>query len=111
MNITEDDIKATITGMVSSFDRELFEKSEEELETYWLFTWDSEVSLVGNIYEFHEMLTLYGRFCRRWEDHHNGYVCIVERVRDKYLLPKIRAFADIISNAPITNPSPTKSKS
>ena len=98
MNITKDDLGKVITGIADSFDRELYEKTQAELEELWHFKWDENRSIESNIYEWHNCLADYGRFCRRWEHHHNGYICIVERVRDKYLMPKIKAFADIISN-------------
>jgi len=91
-NITPDDLRKTITGLSASFDEELFAKSESELEEYWHFKWDETRSIEGNIYEFYDMLELYSSFCRQWEEHqHNGYICVVERVRDKYQMPKIRA--------------------
>jgi len=56
------------------------------------FTWNESASLEWNLYQFHDKLRLYGSFCRRWEGIHNGSCCVVERVRDTYLMPKIREF-------------------
>ena len=96
MDITKDDLEKVITSLSDSFDADLFAKQESDLEEYWYFKWDSNKSLELNIYQFHDMLELYGSFCHRWEGKHNGHICIVERVKDKYLMPKIKAFAEII---------------
>lgn len=79
-----------LTGLTRACDDELFGKSREQLEEYWFFRWDDSASLVMNLYHFHDLLGLYSRQCRRWEEHHHGSVCVVERVRDTYMLPKIR---------------------
>ncbi|MDA8140753.1 MAG: hypothetical protein M0036_19065 [Desulfobacteraceae bacterium] len=93
IDVTKDDIKNALTDLHASFGKELFEKTREELETYWVFKFDKKLSLEANLYKFHHMLKLYGNFCRRWEEHKNGSACVVERVRDTYLMPKIREFA------------------
>lgn len=90
--VTEKEIGAVITALSQSFDDELYSKEAAELEGYWFFSWDDKLSLEVNTYHFHDLLKLYGSFCRRWEEKHNGSVCVVERVRDKYLMPKIREF-------------------
>lgn len=77
-----------------SFDRDLFAKTKEQLEEGWFFTFDASKSVEANIYNFQDMLNLYGGICRRWEERHNGPCCVVERVRDRYLWPKIKQFAD-----------------
>ena len=84
----------TIQSFSESFDRDLFVTPKEQLEGYWHFAFDAKKSVEANIYNFHDMLKLYGNFCRRWEQHHNGSCCVVERVRDHYLWPKIKLFAD-----------------
>lgn len=48
--------------------------------------------LPTRMYEFFDMLELYKHFCSDWEEMHHGHVCVVERVRDKYLMPKIKEF-------------------
>ena len=63
-----------------------------ELERFWFFRHDPARSAAANLYEFHGMLSLYQRKCRQWEEIHNGSSCVVERVRDQYLMPKIREF-------------------
>jgi len=92
-DITEKDIGDTIIALANRFDKELMEKSESELEDYWHFKWKDSDSLERNIYQFHRMLELYSGFCKLWEEAKNGPSCVVERVRDKYLMPKINEFA------------------
>jgi hypothetical protein len=41
------------------------------------------------------MLNLYAGRCRRWEEMHHGSMSVVERVRDAYMMPKIRAFIEL----------------
>jgi len=96
--VTEEDIKSVIEGMHGAFQKELFDKTEAELESYWHFKHDKSASLEWNLYQFHDLLKLYGSFCRRWEEHHNGSVCVVERVRDKYLMPKIKEFVKVLND-------------
>lgn len=74
--------------------------NQQDLEQYWHFEWDDSASLEKNIYSFHSMLDLYGSFCRRWEEAHNGCCCVVERVRDTYLMPKIREFVGNVRATP-----------
>lgn len=91
---TQRAIGEVLTSMVSRFDQKLFALSESDLAEEWYFKWDDKASIVWNIYEFSDMLEMYKRRCRRWEEHHNGSCCVVERVRDKYLMPRIRQFVD-----------------
>jgi len=88
--VTEKEIGAVIAALSNAFDDDLYSKNASELEQYWHFVWDDKSSLEVNAYHFHDLLKLYGSFCRRWEEKHNGSMCVVERVRDKYLMPKIR---------------------
>jgi hypothetical protein len=92
----EGQIKTVIETISDSFDRGLFAKSREELEDYYHFRWMYNRSLRSNTYEFWDLLSLYGRQCRRWEEHHHGCICVVERVRDQYLLPKIDEFLALV---------------
>ena len=88
----EEAIHQVITSIVKRGNDELFAKTESELEEYWHFKWNPKDSAEWNTYQFHSLLKLYGSFCREWEERHNGSCCVVERVRDKYLMPKIRDF-------------------
>ena len=90
--VTPDVLKKVMGAIAEGSDRELFALAENELEQYWHFKFDSERSADSNLYSFYDMLKLYSHFCRRWEEHHNGSCCVVERVRDKYIMPKIRHF-------------------
>jgi len=92
----KDDIKNVIEGISDAFDRELYAKTREELEDYYHFRWDDSRSLRSNTYQFWDMLSLYEGQCRQWEEHHFGHVCVVERVRDRYLLPKIDDFLVLV---------------
>ena len=89
-------IGSVVSGVLARGDAELQSMAQADLENYWFFQWDGTASLEQNIYQFHDMLELYGSFCRLWEEKHNGRCCIVERVRDTYLMPKIREFAAIL---------------
>ena len=91
---TKRHIAEVLPAMGAAFDRELFALTKEQLEERWFFKFDASKSLEATLYNFHDMLGLYGQFCRRWEEHHNGHAGVVERVRDQYLWPKIKQFAD-----------------
>lgn len=85
-------IGETITSLAMRFDDELFALSESQLSEQWHFRWDERGGVAWNIYEFSDTLEMHKRRCRRWETHHHGSVCVVERVRDKYLMPRIKEF-------------------
>lgn len=82
-----------MTNIVKRSDEELFALSEDELAAKWFYEWDDKYTTAWNIYEFSDQLEMYKRRCRRWEEHHNGSCCVVERVLDKYLMPRINDFA------------------
>ncbi|WP_162651536.1 hypothetical protein [Lentilitoribacter sp. Alg239-R112] len=90
----EKKISSVLTGLAKAFDDELENETEEDLEKSWFFKFDETAKPHVNLYNFYDMLKLYGSHCRRWEEKHNGSMCVVERVRDKYLLPKIKEFAE-----------------
>lgn len=99
MDVTAEDIGKALTGILHHIDGECRSMSEADLSSRWYFEWDSERSVAWNIYAFHGCLTLYGGSCRRWEELHNGSCCVVERVRDKYLMPKILEFQRMLSDS------------
>ena len=99
MAVTKEALDGVISGIFARAQDELRDMKQEDLEGRWFFRWNDAASLERNLYEFHDMLKLYGSFCRRWEEMHNGSCCVVERVRDTYLMPKIREFTAKI-NAP-----------
>jgi len=90
---TETGIVDAIKNLADSFDADLMRMSEQDLEDNWHFKFDKDASLESNLYNFYDMLQLYGYFCKEWEEAKNGSCCIVERVRDK-LMPKINEFAE-----------------
>jgi len=98
MSVTDEDIKNVIVALDKTFTSELMGKSEAELEGYWHFKYSSDATAERNLYNFFSKLELYKGFCRRWEESKNGSCCVVERVRDKYLMPKIKAFAKQITS-------------
>ena len=99
LGVTEDDIGKAITGLMRSIDADYQEMTEADLADRWFFKFDPDASLERNMYLFHDRLTLYAGSCRRWEEMHNGSMCVVERVRDKYIMPKIREFVALIREA------------
>lgn len=90
--LAAENIGHVLTNIGKTFDDELIALPESELEQRFLFKWDDQESIEWNTYKFSDMLEMYKRSCRRWEEHHNGSCCVVERVRDKYLMPKVREF-------------------
>ena len=90
--LEEKNIKEILTGISKGFDKELFDKKQEELESYWHFNFDKVENTTQCYYKFTTQLEQYKYFCRRWEEKHNGIICVVERVRDTYLWPKIEKF-------------------
>lgn len=104
--LTEADIGAALTGLLLSFEAEYRQMTKEDLEARWRFTFDPAKSLEANMYLFHDRLALYAGSCRRWEDMHNGRSCVVERVRDTYLRPKIQEFADQVRAYLAAKPNP-----
>lgn len=81
-----------ITALVSRSNTELLALTEAEIAEAWYWRWEGDYSAEWNTYRFSEMLEMHKRRCRRWEEHHNGNCCVVERVRDKYLMPRVREF-------------------
>jgi hypothetical protein len=90
--ITQKDIETVLNGILINARDELISKTRSQLEDYWYFQYDAAKSKEWNLYQFTKALDLYKSNCRRWEEHHNGNSCVVERVRDQYLMPKITQF-------------------
>jgi hypothetical protein len=89
---TKDDIGEVLTAFMERADRDLMALTEDELHATWTWRWDDRYTAEWNIYQFSECLERHKRNCRRWEERHNGTCCVVERVRDKYLKPRIGEF-------------------
>lgn len=92
MTPTNSDIEHTIKSVHLRFITELLACSESDLNARWSFRWDKDANVDWNVYRFTQALEAFKRDCRRWEEYHSGTCCVVETVRDKYLMPKIRAF-------------------
>lgn len=91
--VTQEAIGKAITGMVRAFEAEYQAMSKEELAERWFFKFQDDKSIEHNMYFFFDRLALYAGSCRRWEELHNGNCCVVERVRDEYVIPKIKEFS------------------
>lgn len=91
--VTTEQIGEALTEMASRFDRELLALSKPDLMAQWYWRWDETRTFEANVYAFSDALELHKRRCRRWEEHHNGFTCVVERVRDEYAMPRVMEFA------------------
>ncbi len=96
--MTSEDIESVLGNIVRNARNELYSKTREELEDYWFFGYDKTKPQEWNLYQFTKALELYKSNCRTWEEHHYGYSCVVERVRDTYLMPKIKQFISEMNN-------------
>jgi hypothetical protein len=92
MGPTSEQIGDVITALVTSASNELLVLTEAEISEQWYWRWEEGRSLEWNTYKFSDALEMHKRRCRRWEEHHNGNACVVERVRDKYVMPRVREF-------------------
>lgn len=92
MDNIKKEIGEIFTGILSQARDELLNMTQAELERFWFFKYDEAKSYEYNLYLFYDYLGMYSRKCRQWEEIHNGTMCVVERVRDTYLMPKIREF-------------------
>lgn len=88
-----------MSAIIKQSDSEFYLMKQADLEKFWHFRWNDSYSIDQNIYEFHDLLGVYGRQCRRWEEIHHGRMCVVERVRDRYLIPKIQEFSQKLADA------------
>lgn len=96
VEITEKDLLDVFTCLLTRQRDELIALSKEQLiATKWYYRHDPKLPKYVQFYEFMECLELYKKSCRDWETHHNGHVCVVERVRDEYLIPKIKEFIEL----------------
>ena len=95
--ITKNDIDAVLRSILEQADDELISTKNQDLEKYFFFRYDVNHSKEWNLYKFSDALEMYKARCRRWEEFHYGSSCVVERVRDKYLMPKIKDFLARVS--------------
>lgn len=92
MEPKQEHIIDVLTAITARSDAELMALAEAELATQWYWRWEEDRSVEWNTYKFTDILEMYKRRCRRWEESHNGSCCVVERVRDKYVMPRVREF-------------------
>lgn len=92
MEIDKESVEEVISTMKNMFDADLYKRSEKELEDFWFFDWNDFISIEQNTEQFFDLLEMYKSFCMQWEEHFNGSDCIDERVRTKYIMPKIKEF-------------------
>ena len=92
MEPTQEQIGNVLTAIAKTANDELLSLDEATLGAQWYWRWEEGRSTEWNTYKFSDMLDLHKRRCRRWEEHHGGSCCVVERVRDKYLMPRVREF-------------------
>lgn len=98
-SVIDADFKGIFGALIARSDDELFNTKKEELQRkYFHFRWDESESLAANLYTFTDMLELYRRSVRRWEENSHGSCCVVERVRDEYLMPEIMSFLAMAQN-------------
>lgn len=92
MKPTKEQIGDILTAILSGSDRELLALTDAEIAAEWYWIWEEGEGAEWNTYMFSDILELHKRRWRRWEEHHNGSCCVVERVRDKYVMPRVREF-------------------
>jgi len=85
-------LASSCNAIIENQRKDMLIMSKDNLEKYWFFSWNDDESISYNIYKFNYFLEIYSGRCREWEETHNGYECVVERVRDEYILPKCRDF-------------------
>jgi len=103
--IDKEVLEDVFSGILMRARDELAHMKKEDLAKFWFFEYDNTRSEAYNLYLFHDMLDIYGRKCRQWEEMHNGSMCVVERVRDTYLLPKIKEFLALHNEKVLANAS------
>ena len=90
MTDKNESIADALTSIAERADGALLDLDEAEIAAQWFWRWEDDKSAEWNIYTFSNELERYKRRCRRWEDRKNGSCCVVERVRDKYVMPRVR---------------------
>ncbi|WP_297500564.1 dATP/dGTP pyrophosphohydrolase domain-containing protein [Ferrovum sp.] len=98
-DVTHEDIGSVLASIAGRFQAEILALTEDGLKARWWFKWNPGMSDAWNLYEFTDALEGYRRTCRTWEEHHGGSCCVVERVRDKYLMPRVREFFAMLHGA------------
>lgn len=96
MNTTNEELRGALMDMARALDADLLAMSADEIAADWFWKWDHLRGIEWNLYQFASVLEVHKRRWRRWEEHHHGPSCVVERVRDKYVMPKVRELAEIL---------------
>lgn len=93
MSQLDQELRHLFNNITNNYQLELASITDaNDLEQFWLFKYNTARTQEQNMYEFYSMLNIYQRRCRDWESMHHGTSCVVERVRDQYLMPKIKEF-------------------
>ncbi|MEN9490782.1 MAG: hypothetical protein RJA63_1231 [Pseudomonadota bacterium] len=92
MEPTQEQIGDVLTAIAARADSELMALEDTALAAEWYWRWEEGRSIEWNTYKFSDALEAHKWRCRRWEERHNGSCCVVERVRDKYVMPRVREF-------------------
>ena len=67
-------------------------------EPVFYFSWKDKDIDAKTVYEWLKAMETFRHSAREWEEQERGSVCVVERVRDKYLLEKCQELLDMIKN-------------
>lgn len=92
MNPTQEQIGGMLTEIASRADSEMMNLEDAELSAQWYWRWEDGRSIEWNTYKFSDALEAHKWRCSRWEARHNGGCFVVERVREKYVMPRVREF-------------------
>jgi hypothetical protein len=90
VNVRE--IEKAMKGFVEKSEADLLAMSADEIANEWWWTWLEWRTIEWNTYSFSSTLESHKRRWRKWEEHHHGSCCVVKRVRNKYVMPRIREF-------------------
>jgi len=91
-------IGTVLNGVLGREYQKLLATEEGDLRKhYWFFKYEKDNSPSWNLYQFSQCFEHYRLRMRRWEEYHNGTRCVVERVRDQYLMPEVNEFVTNIT--------------
>lgn len=81
--------------LLSNVCKRIIGDKAEEPEFYFKWKDVKEITPI-TIYQWFKALELYSSLARSWEEQERGSTCVVERVRDEYLLEKCQELLDNI---------------
>jgi len=100
--VLTESIGTVLAGVLGRDHQKLLATQESDLRKhYWFFKYEKDNSPRWNLYQFSQSLEHYRLRMRRWEEHHNGSLSVVERVRDKYLRPVLEEFITNITKSTV----------